>query len=100
LAQAESHLNAWTTPTLLPVINTTGVILHTNLGRAPLSNTTIAAMKEAAASYSTLEYDLEKGQRGSRLIHAEAVLKKLTGAEAAVVVNNRVYLAGVICACE
>jgi L-seryl-tRNA(Ser) seleniumtransferase len=72
----------------LPVINATGVILHTNLGRAPLSNATIAAMKEAAENYSTLEYDLAKGQRGSRLIHAESVLQKLTGAEAAVVVNN------------
>ena len=88
LAQAESHLTAWTAPTLLPVINATGVILHTNLGRAPLSEATIAAMIEAAKDYSTLEYDLEKGQRGSRLTHAEAILQKLTGAEAAVVVNN------------
>lgn len=88
LAQAESHLSAWTASTLLPVINATGVVLHTNLGRAPLSNATIAAMKAAAESYSTLEYDLGKGQRGSRLIHAEAILGKLTGAEAAIVVNN------------
>ena len=88
LSQSESHLIAWTTPTLLPVINATGVILHTNLGRAPLSKATIAAMKQAAANYSTLEYDLEKGQRGSRLIHAEAILQKLAGAEAAVIVNN------------
>jgi len=88
LTQAESHLIAWTTSTLLPVINATGVILHTNLGRAPLSKATISAMKEAAESYSTLEYDLEKGQRGSRLSHAESILQKLTGAEAAVVVNN------------
>jgi L-seryl-tRNA(Ser) seleniumtransferase len=88
LTQAESHLIAWTAPTLLPVINATGVILHTNLGRAPLSNATIAAMKEAAEGYSTLEYDLGKGQRGSRLIHTESVLQKLTGAEAAVIVNN------------
>jgi L-seryl-tRNA(Ser) seleniumtransferase len=88
LAQAESHLTAWTAPTLLPVINATGVILHTNLGRAPLSKATIAAMIEAAANYSTLEYDLVKGQRGSRLIHAESILQKLTGAEAALVVNN------------
>jgi L-seryl-tRNA(Ser) seleniumtransferase len=88
LAQAESHLAAWTQPTLLSVINATGVILHTNLGRAPLSRATIDAMKEAAADYSTLEYDLEKGQRGSRLTHAEAILQKLTGAEAAVIVNN------------
>ena len=88
LAQAETHLIAWTTPTLLPVINATGVILHTNLGRAPLSRATIAAMKEAAENYSTLEYDLEKGQRGSRLIHAESILQRLTGAESALVVNN------------
>jgi len=88
LAQAESHVAAWTTPTLLPVVNATGVILHTNLGRAPLSKAALAAMNAAAEDYSTLEYDLEKGQRGSRLIHAEAILQKLTGAEAAVIVNN------------
>jgi L-seryl-tRNA(Ser) seleniumtransferase len=88
LAQAESHLTAWTAPTLLPVINATGVILHTNLGRAPLSGATIKAMNDVALNYSTLEYDLSKGQRGSRLIHAESILQKLTGAEAAVVVNN------------
>ena len=88
LAQAESHLSAWTTPTLQPVINATGVILHTNLGRAPLSAATINAMNEAASNYSNLEYDLSKGKRGSRLIHAESVLQKLTGAEAALVVNN------------
>lgn len=88
LAQAESHLSAWTSPTLLPVINATGVILHTNLGRAPLSDATLRAIDEASRNYSNLEYDLEKGQRGSRLAHAESVLKKLTGAEAAVVVNN------------
>ena len=88
LAQAGSRLTAWTSSTLLPIINATGVILHTNLGRAPLSDATIRAMNDVAANYSTLEYDLEKGQRGSRLIHAEAVLQKLTGAEAAMVVNN------------
>jgi len=88
LARAESHLLSWTTPSLQPVINATGVILHTNLGRAPLSTATIAAMKEAAENYSTLEFDLEKGQRGSRLIHAESILQKLTGAESAVIVNN------------
>jgi L-seryl-tRNA(Ser) seleniumtransferase len=88
LSQAESHLTAWTTPTLLPVINATGVILHTNLGRAPLSKATIAAMKDTGENYTTLEYDLEKGQRGSRLVHADSILQKLTGAEAALVVNN------------
>jgi len=88
LSQAESHLRAWTTPTLLPVINATGVILHTNLGRAPLSDATLRVMDEVSRNYSNLEYDLTKGQRGSRLIHAESVLQKLTGAEAAIVVNN------------
>ena len=88
LSQAESLLVAWTALSLQPVINATGVILHTNLGRAPLSEATIAAMKKAAENYSTLEYDLEKGQRGSRMIHVQSILHKLTGAEAALVVNN------------
>jgi len=88
LNRAESRLSAWTQPTLIPVINASGVILHTNLGRAPLSKATIAAMQIVAQGYSNLEYDLDKGKRGSRLIHAESVLQKLTGAEAAVVVNN------------
>lgn len=88
LARAESTLAAWTKPTLIPVINASGVILHTNLGRAPMSEWTIRAMDVISRGYSTLEYDLEKGQRGSRLIHAEALLQKLTGAEAALVVNN------------
>jgi L-seryl-tRNA(Ser) seleniumtransferase len=88
LAQAESRLTAWTSPTLQPVINASGVILHTNLGRAPLSRAAIRAMSEAAAQYTTLEYDLLKGKRGSRLVHAEAILQKLLGVEAALVVNN------------
>ncbi len=88
LARAESQLSRWTAPTLLPVINATGVILHTNLGRAPLSPAMIQAMKDVSENYSTLEYDLAKGQRGSRSVHAEAILQKLTGAEAAVIVNN------------
>lgn len=88
LAQTESKLQTWIQPTLQPVINASGVILHTNLGRAPLSKAAIRAMDEAASGYSTLEYDLEKGARGSRLIHAESILQKLTGAEAAVIVNN------------
>lgn len=88
LASAESHLAAWTTPSLAPVINATGVILHTNLGRAPLSSSTIQAMNAVAANYSNLEFDMETGKRGSRLIHAEAVLQKLLGIESALVVNN------------
>ena len=88
LNQAESHLTTWTRPSLVLVINATGVILHTNLGRAPLSHATIQAMTEAALGYSNLEYDLETGKRGSRLIHAESILQKLLGVEAALVVNN------------
>ena len=88
LSQAESRLSVWTGPTLQPVINATGVILHTNLGRAPLSKATIEAMNQVSSGYSNLEFDLETGKRGSRLIHAEDVLKKLLGVEAAVVVNN------------
>ena len=87
-SQAESRLSAWTMPTLQPVINATGVILHTNLGRAPLSKAAIEAMTQVSLSYSNLEFDLETGKRGSRLNHAEDVLKKLLGVEAAVVVNN------------
>jgi len=88
LAQTDALLVEWIKPTLRPVINASGVILHTNLGRAPLSDATIRAMDMVSRGYSTLEYDLEKGARGSRLIHAESVLQKLTGAESAVVVNN------------
>jgi L-seryl-tRNA(Ser) seleniumtransferase len=88
LAGAESRLQAWTQPTLLPLINASGVIIHTNLGRAPLSSVTLTAMREVSLGYSNLEYDLLKGKRGSRLVHAESALRRLTGAEAAVVVNN------------
>ena len=88
LTQTESTLSAWTASTLFPVINATGVILHTNLGRAPMSAATIRAMDVVSRGYSNLEFDLETGKRGSRLIHAEKLLQKLTGAEAALVVNN------------
>ncbi len=75
-------------PTLRPVINATGVILHTNLGRAPLSDEARAAMEAVARGYSNLEYDLLAGERGSRYLHAEAFLSRITGAESALVVNN------------
>ncbi len=88
LVRAGKVLNQWTRPTLQPVINATGVILHTNLGRAPLSESALAAMQAVSQGYSTLEYDLEKGRRGSRYTHTEDLLKRLTGAEAALVVNN------------
>ena len=75
-------------PSLVPVINATGVIIHTNLGRAPLSDEAIAALKLAAQGYTNLEYDLAAGERGSRHVHAESLITRLTGAEAALVVNN------------
>ncbi len=74
--------------TLYPVINATGVIVHTNLGRAPLSTAARAAIDDVARGYSNLEYDLEAGERGSRYLHAEKLLCRLTGAEAALAVNN------------
>jgi L-seryl-tRNA(Ser) seleniumtransferase len=70
------------------VINATGVVLHTNLGRAPLSSRALAAINEAAADYCNLEYDLETGQRGKRGAGLEAMLRELAGCEAAAVVNN------------
>lgn len=73
---------------LLPVINATGVILHTNLGRAPLPETVVEEFRLAATQYSNLEYDLEAGARGKRDVHTAEMLTRLTGAEAAIVVNN------------
>ncbi len=75
-------------PSLRPVINATGVILHTNLGRAPLSHEAAQAMKGAAMGYTNLELNLESGKRGSRQTHIESLLCRLTGAEASMVVNN------------
>ncbi len=88
LDSAKSLVKDWTAPTLQEVINASGVILHTNLGRAPLSTAAMRAMEATSRGYSTLEFDLANGKRGSRLVHAEALLKRLTGAEAALVVNN------------
>ena len=88
LAQAQARLAAVTAPSLLPVINASGVILHTNLGRAPLSRAALAQANAVAQGYSTLEYNLANGKRGSRAVHAESLLTRLTGAEAALVVNN------------
>ncbi len=83
-----AKLEFWITPTLRPVINASGVIIHTNLGRAPLSPAALRAASQVSIGYSNLEYDLSQGRRGSRLLHAEALLTRLTGAEAALVVNN------------
>jgi L-seryl-tRNA(Ser) seleniumtransferase len=73
---------------LQPVINATGVILHTNLGRAPLPEAVVEEFRRTATQYSNLEYDLEAGARGKRDVHTSELLTRLTGAEAAVVVNN------------
>lgn len=88
VSAARERLAAALAPTLRPVINATGVIIHTNLGRAPLSAAALAAAQQAAEGYATLEYDLDEGRRGSRAVHAEHLLTRLTGAEAALVVNN------------
>ena len=85
---ARLWLESFLAPTLQPVINGTGVIVHTNLGRAPLSDAARSAIDAAAKGYSNLEYDLASGQRGSRAVHAEQLLPRLTEAEAALVVNN------------
>src|SRR4051794_34572169 len=87
-ARLHAELAALRAPSLRPVLNATGVVIHTNLGRAPLPE---AAIKHAAAvsrGYSNLEYDLDAGARGSRQDHAARILRRLTGAEAAIVVNN------------
>jgi L-seryl-tRNA(Ser) seleniumtransferase len=86
--RAESWVSARLRPTLQPVINATGVIIHTNLGRAPLSAAARMAVGEAAGGYSSLEFNLATGGRGSRSVHAAELLCRLTGAEAALVVNN------------
>lgn len=88
LAGVSATLEAWLAPSLRPVINATGVIIHTNLGRAPLSQAARQAMLAVAEGYSTLEYNLRRGGRGKRELHAEELLKRLTDAEAALVVNN------------
>jgi L-seryl-tRNA(Ser) seleniumtransferase len=77
-----------TQSSLRRVINATGVVLHTNLGRAPLAEVAIRAIEEAAGGFSNLEYDIETGQRGSRYSHCVGLLRQLTGAEDALVVNN------------
>jgi L-seryl-tRNA(Ser) seleniumtransferase len=75
-------------PSLRRVLNATGVIVHTNLGRAPLADAALDHVRETARGYSNLEYDLSTGSRGSRQDHVASILRRLTGAEAALVVNN------------
>jgi len=75
-------------PSLRPVINATGIVVHTNLGRSILPGKALRRFKPVAGGYSNLEYDLEQGERGSRYTHVEDILKELSGAEGATVVNN------------
>jgi len=86
--EASHLLETWTQPRPRPVINATGVIVHTNLGRAPLSRAALEAVQRAAADYSDLEYDLSSGERGQRMAAVEDALRQLTGAEDVLVVNN------------
>jgi len=87
-ARLHDELQAARAPSLRRVVNATGVIVHTNLGRAPLAEEALAQVVETARGYSNLELDLRDGTRGSRQDHVAAILRRLTGAEAALVVNN------------
>jgi L-seryl-tRNA(Ser) seleniumtransferase len=85
---AETRLRTAMRPSLIRVINATGVIVHTNLGRAPLSEAALDRISAVAGGYTNLEYDVARGTRGRRDVHAAQLIARLTGAEAAVVVNN------------
>ncbi len=86
--QANEIIRAKITNSLVEVINATGVIIHTNLGRAPLAKSALQAIQKLSYGYSNLEFDLAAGKRGSRTVHADSLLTQLTGAESALVVNN------------
>lgn len=88
LESVEARLDEMRTQTLAPVINGTGIIVHTNLGRAPLAREALEAIAHLAGGYSNLEYELEAGERGSRYERAGGLLREVTGAEDALVVNN------------
>jgi L-seryl-tRNA(Ser) seleniumtransferase len=88
VARAAAELDASLRPSLRRVLNATGVVVHTNLGRAPLPEAALERVREVGAGYSNLEYDVGAGSRGSRQDHVAAALRELTGAEAALVVNN------------
>ena len=79
-------------PSLRQVVNATGVTLHTNLGRAVLSSSACSNIIRVAKGYSNLEYNIKKGARGSRHSHVESIICRITGAEAAMVVNNNACL--------
>ncbi|MFN2116937.1 MAG: L-seryl-tRNA(Sec) selenium transferase [Candidatus Promineifilaceae bacterium] len=85
---ATTWLEQFLAPTLFPLINATGVIIHTNLGRAPLSQSALTSIQDVSRGYSNLEYDIDSGKRGSRSVHAAELLQSITGTEDAMVVNN------------
>jgi L-seryl-tRNA(Ser) seleniumtransferase len=85
---AQESLVAEDLPSLRPVINATGVVLHTNLGRAPLPEAALRAMARVGPGYTNLEFDLDGGRRGSRYVHCTSLIRDLTGAQDALVVNN------------
>ncbi len=88
LSQVEAKLQEIIRPSLRRVINATGIVVHTNLGRAPLADEAIACVVEAARRYSNLEFDINRGERGSRYTHVRELLQELSGAQSAFVVNN------------
>lgn len=88
LAESAVRLAEGARRSLRRVINATGIVVHTNLGRSPLADAAVEAVAEVARGYSTLEYDVESGERGSRHTHVESLICRLTGAEAAMAVNN------------
>ena len=96
VAQVAARVAELASPSLRRVINVTGTLLHTNLGRAPLCSNALQAVTMVAQGYSNLEYDLDAGQRGKRFTHVEELICKLTGGEAATVVNNN---AGAVMLC-
>lgn len=87
-AEVERELWGRDRDRLRRVVNATGVVIHTNLGRAPLAESALSAVYEAGVGYANLEFDLQSGERGSRYTEVETLLRELTGAEAALVVNN------------
>lgn len=88
VAELERRVPYEALPSLRRVINATGVVLHTNLGRAPLAHEAVESIRNVSVWYSTLEYDLETGRRGLRYLHVVDVIKRITGAPSALVVNN------------
>jgi len=96
LPRFQKEIDLQTQPKLRRVINATGIIIHTNLGRAPLHPLALKQMVEVSKAYSNLEYDLDKGERGDRYSHVEEILCRLSGAESALVVNNN---AGAVLLC-